>query len=78
MQAEFFDPAAINATVNRFVKVGSLDIVLIAHRSLPVQTECQDDLQSCHEALEINGLSPILYAEAFAKEMENRTTAPLL
>lgn len=70
VQAEFLDPEAINATVGDIVKSGRIDIVLIAHGSLPEQTECQDDLQSCIEALEINGLSPVLYAEAFAKEME--------
>lgn len=70
VQAEFLDPEAINATVRDIVKSGRVDIVLIAHGSLPEQTECQNDLQSCRDALEINGVSPVLYAEAFAKEME--------
>jgi decaprenylphospho-beta-D-erythro-pentofuranosid-2-ulose 2-reductase len=70
VQAEFLNPQAINATVGDIVKSGRVDIVLIAHGSLPEQTECQNDLQSCHDALEINGVSPVLYAEAFAKEME--------
>jgi short-subunit dehydrogenase len=52
------------------VKSGRVDIVLIAHGSLPEQIECQSDLMSCRDALEINGLSPVLYAEAFAKQME--------
>ena len=70
VQAEFLDPEAINATVGDIVKSGRVDIVLIAHGSLPEQTECQNDLQPCRDALEINGVSPVLYAEAFAKEME--------
>lgn len=70
VQAEFLDPEAINATVLDIVKSGRVDIVLIAHGSLPEQTECQNDLQSCRDALEINGVSPVLYAEAFAKVME--------
>jgi decaprenylphospho-beta-D-erythro-pentofuranosid-2-ulose 2-reductase len=70
VQAEFLNPQAINATVLDILKSGRIDIVLIAHGLLPEQTECQDDLQSCRDALEINGLSPVLYAEAFAKEME--------
>src|SRR5690606_9429785 len=69
-QAEFLNPEATNATVGDIVKSGRVDIVLIAHGSLPEQTECQNDLQSCRDALEINGVSPVLYAEAFAKEME--------
>ena len=47
-----------------------LDIALIAHGALPEQAQCQNDLQACHEALDINGISPVLYAEAFAKHME--------
>lgn len=70
VQAEFLNPHAINATVGDIVKSGRVDIVLIAHGSLPEQPECQNDLQSCRDALEINGVSPVLYAEAFAKEME--------
>ena len=70
VQAEFLDPEAINATVRDIVKSGRVDIVLIAHGSLPEQIECQNDLQYCRDTLEINGVSPVLYAEAFAKEME--------
>ncbi len=70
VQAEFLNPKAISATVKNIVESGRVDIVLIAHGSLPDQSECQNDLQSCRDALEINGVSPVLYAEAFAKEME--------
>lgn len=70
VQTEFLDPEAINATVGAIIKSGGVDIVLIAHGSLPKQPECQDDLQSCGDALEINGVSPVLFAEAFANEME--------
>lgn len=70
VQAGFLDPAAINATVESIVDSGSVDIVLIAHGSLPDQNECQVDLQTCRDALEINGVSPVLYAEAFANQME--------
>lgn len=69
-RAEFLDPEAISFTVGDIFKSGCVDIVLIAHGSLPEQIECQTDLQSCREALDINGVSPTLYAEAFAKEME--------
>lgn len=68
-QADFLDPQAITATVADVITSGHVDIVLIAHGSLPEQTACQNDLRSCRDALEINGVSPVLYAEAFAKEM---------
>jgi decaprenylphospho-beta-D-erythro-pentofuranosid-2-ulose 2-reductase len=70
VKARFLDPESISATVGDIANLGAIDIALIAHGSLPEQTECQSDLQSCRDALEINGISPVLYAEAFAKEME--------
>lgn len=69
IQADFLNPEAIGATVAGIAQAGRMDIVLIAHGSLPDQTECQNDLSACRSALEINGISPVLYAEAFAKEM---------
>lgn len=69
VQAEFLDPEAIKATVENIVQSGDVDVVLIAHGSLPEQAECQDDLTACREALDINGVSPVLYAEVFAKQM---------
>ncbi|MDN8001323.1 SDR family NAD(P)-dependent oxidoreductase [Burkholderia multivorans] len=69
VQAHFLDPEAINATVENIVQSGDVDVVLIAHGSLPEQADCQDDLTECREALNINGISPVLYAEAFAKQM---------
>jgi len=70
VQAEFLSPDAIKATVGNILASGPVDIVLIAHGSLPEQTECQNDLHMCSEALVINGVSPVVYAEAFAQEME--------
>lgn len=77
IQAEFLDPEAINATVEDIVKSGPVDIVLIAHGSMPEQTECQNDLQSCRDALDINGISPVLYTEAFAKRMEKANSGTI-
>lgn len=69
MQADFLDPEAIDDLTQKIVALGAVDVVLIAHGSLPEQTECQEDLKACREALDINGISPALYAEAFAKHM---------
>lgn len=68
-QSCFVDPVAIQATVDAIVSDGSVDIVLIAHGSLPVQEDCQNNLSACDEAMQINGVSPALFAEAFAKHM---------
>lgn len=69
VQADFLDPAAIGAAVDDVVDRGPVDIVLIAHGFLPEQDDCQNNLHACREALEVNGISPVLYAEAFAKYM---------
>lgn len=66
---DFVDTEAIQVTVNRIFKKGDVDIVLIAHGSLPEQSDCETSLQICRENLEINGLSPVLFAEAFAMHM---------
>ena len=69
VQTDSLEPATIQATVEGIVANGSVDIVLIAHGNLPEQVDCQNDLQLCHETITINGLSQVLYAEAFAKHM---------
>lgn len=67
--ADFLNPEKIALTVKEIFKAGEVDIALIAHGWLPDQTECQNSLDVCRSALEINGLSPVLFAEAFAQEM---------
>lgn len=69
IQSDFLDPAAIDDLTQKIVALGTVDVVLIAHGSLPEQTDCQEDLKACREALDINAISPVLYAEAFAKHM---------
>lgn len=80
VQAEFLDATAIQATVDALVARGAVDIVLIAHGLLPDQVDCQNTLQTCREALDVNGVSPVLFAEAFAKHMAqvNRGTIALI
>lgn len=66
LAAPFREPAEIAATVAAVAAGGAIDIVLIAHGALPDQQACQSDLDACAEALQVNGISPALYAEAFA------------
>jgi decaprenylphospho-beta-D-erythro-pentofuranosid-2-ulose 2-reductase len=65
----FLDPEVINATVERIVESERVDIALIAYGSLPEQLACQADIRACQEVLEVNGVSPVLFAEAFATQM---------
>jgi hypothetical protein len=69
IQANFNEPAAIATTAQTIALQGRIDIVLIAHGMLPEQLDCQGNLNACYQALEINGVSPALFAEAFALQM---------
>lgn len=77
--SDFLDPAKIRATVDH-IAGKPIDTVLIAQGSLPDQITCQNDLQLCRDTLAINGLSPVLFAEAFAGHMEkaNRGTLAII
>lgn len=65
----FTDSTAIQKTVDSLFATNPIDIALIAHGTLPPQQDCQDNLTLNYATLEINGISPALYAEAFAKQM---------
>jgi short-subunit dehydrogenase len=67
---DFSDPRAIRALADGIVADGMPQQVLIAHGSLPDQQQCQNDLAAAYEALDVNGVSPVLFAEAFAGHME--------
>ncbi|MDP1723457.1 MAG: SDR family NAD(P)-dependent oxidoreductase [Alphaproteobacteria bacterium] len=70
LETNFIDPLSIRQVVDGIIAEGPIHIVLIAHGSLPDQEVCQKNLNDCHDALVINGISPILFAEAFVAHME--------
>lgn len=57
-------PTAIVATAQAMF--GSPDLVLVAYGTLPDQKRCQSSLAEIRNAIEINGVSACLVAEAFA------------
>ena len=63
-------PAAIAACVQSIVAEGAVDIVLVAHGSLPDQAACEQDIALAADVLTLNGLSPVLFAEAFVDAMQ--------
>ena len=75
--ANFVDPTAIQVLIDRIFEAGAVDCVLIAHGSLPHQAHCQDNLAAAHEALEVNGISPVLFAEAFASHLQRQDLGTL-
>lgn len=70
LSAGFSDAGGIAALAAAIVAHGMPQQVLIAHGSLPDQQQCQADLALAAEALDVNGVSPALFAEAFAGHME--------
>lgn len=66
----FDPPGAIQEDVDSLCAPAVPDIVLVAHGLLPDQRECQVDLAAAGRALQVNGLSAVLFAEAFARHME--------
>jgi decaprenylphospho-beta-D-erythro-pentofuranosid-2-ulose 2-reductase len=77
LEANFTDPLAIRQLVDSIAAEGAVHTVLIAHGSLPDQALCQEDLGSCHEALTVNAISPVLFAEAFAGHMKKNNQGTL-
>jgi decaprenylphospho-beta-D-erythro-pentofuranosid-2-ulose 2-reductase len=70
LSGELTDPGEVQRLAARVEAGGVPDTVLIAHGSLPNQAECQADLQQAQAALVVNGISPVLFAEAFVGAME--------
>ncbi len=77
LTADFINPLAIQQLVDGIVREGLVHTVLIAHGSLPDQAVCQQDLSVCHEELTVNGISPVLFAEAFAGHMQKANQGTL-
>lgn len=70
LTTSFTDPSAIAQLAEEACMGQPVDTVLIAHGSLPSQAACQTDLSQARDAIEINALSPVLFAEAFVGHME--------
>ena len=71
------DPADIRRMVNESEDGHPADIVLIAHGYLPQQAVCQTDLAVAQDAMQVNAISPVLFAEAFIERMEQRNAGTL-
>ena len=76
-QGNFCDTVEVQRIVDDIVAAGGPHIVLIAHGSLPDQAACQQDLSAVSDAMLVNGISPLLFAEAFAGNMEKANCGTL-
>lgn len=67
---DFLDTQKIQNFAEHCAKGAPIDIVLIAHGTLPDQEEAQNDLELCKSSLAINAVSSALFMEAFAQQLE--------
>ena len=74
----FLDEREIQALAKSLGEQGRMDIVLVAHGTLPEQLQCQQDLVKAKDAMTINGLSPAYFAEAFAGQLEKQNSGALV
>ena len=77
LQTDFLDALSIKNLVDAITKDRAVDIALIAHGSLPGQKSCEQDLKVNQSALQLNAVSPVLFAEAFAMHMEKANNGTL-
>ena len=69
MLSGFTKASDIQTTVDALTGLENIDIALIAHGSLSDQNQCENALSVCQAELELNGVSPVLFAEGFVKKM---------
>ncbi|NYT24353.1 SDR family NAD(P)-dependent oxidoreductase [Alcaligenaceae bacterium] len=69
LTGDLLSTQGVRDIVDQACEAGRIDLALIAHGSLPDQHDCQNDLEQCRTALEVNGVSPVLFAEAIAGRM---------
>ncbi len=60
-----------------FADLKSVDLVLIAHGTLPDQARCEQDTNAALEALNVNGLSPISLLTELAPRMRKQAHGTL-
>ncbi|WP_291368376.1 MULTISPECIES: SDR family NAD(P)-dependent oxidoreductase [unclassified Acinetobacter] len=66
---DFLDTCAIQDCISTIDQQAPIDIALVAHGNLPDQDVCVVDIDQCREAIEVNAVSPVLFAEAIVQKM---------
>lgn len=68
--ADFIEPDSIEQQLDLAFAPHVPDLVFIAHGDLPDQAACQSDLSKTRRAIDVNGLSPVLWVEASVRRLE--------
>lgn len=71
------DRTQIQQCADRLFAESGVDCLLVAHGSLPEQKACENNLADMEQTLRLNGISPLLFAEAFAKHMASRNSGTI-
>lgn len=70
LAADLGDLQALPALVAQCVqRLGTIDLALIAHGTLPDQQVAQQDAELAEQTLRVNGVSPVLIAERLVESM---------
>jgi decaprenylphospho-beta-D-erythro-pentofuranosid-2-ulose 2-reductase len=69
IESNFIEPNLIEATLDNIFLDNHIDVCLIAQGALLSQYECQKSLSTLMKSIEVNGASPVLFAEGVAKRM---------
>ena len=74
---DFLDTSEIRNVVDSIGEADDIDIVLVAQGCLHDQFQCQNDLEVCRDSLNINAISPVLFAEMFLRHFERLDSGKL-
>lgn len=77
LEGELLQASQIQSLVDRLGQAGPIDLALVAHGDLPDQVACQENLELAQQALQINGLSAVLWLEALAGLMQRHNHGTL-
>jgi decaprenylphospho-beta-D-erythro-pentofuranosid-2-ulose 2-reductase len=69
LTADFVSPQGVDQCVQACAQLAPIDVALVAHGVLSDQTACEQDLLACAQSLQINGVSPVLFAERLVQAM---------
>lgn len=76
-EADFLSTLSIQQCVDQAYSTSAIDIALVAHGTLPDQVQCENELDVAKQAIDINALSPVLFAEAILNKMIQLNTGKL-
>lgn len=74
---DFLNVDKITNLVTETTSTTKPDLVLIAHGYMPEQSACESSLALTKYAIEINGVSPVLFAEAYAESLKDSTKSTI-